>query len=118
MTTLQDLDRIIPEIISQLEKIKSDMSKYKKIKTDYRAKTLINEITAKITQIKKVHDSYKRTPSYKNKNFDNYVESLRNYVNECKQIYQKIKSYEDVAGYNGDNPFSENPNELEAGLGQ
>ena len=110
MTTLKDLDKIVPEIISQLEQIARDMSRYKKINTDFRAKTLINEINAKIKETKEVHETYKNTPSLRNKNFDNFANSLRNYVKECKRIYEKIKSFEDVAGYKGDNPFSENEN--------
>ena len=112
MTTLKDLDKIVPEIISQLEQIARDMSKYKKINSDFRAKTLINEINAKIKETKKVHETYKNTPSLRNKNFDYFVDSLKDYVKDCKRIYEKIKSFEDVAGYKGDNPFSENENSM------
>ena len=99
MITLQDLERIVPDLIAQLEQIHRDMSKYKKLNTDFRGITLMREIEAKIRQINKVHDAYRATPSYRNKDFTNWVESLRHYVAECLAIYKKIKAYEDVAGY-------------------
>ena len=60
----------------------------------------MNEITAKINQIKKVHEAYKNTPSYKNKDFTNWVNMQENYVNECNKICDKIFEYESVMGYN------------------
>lgn len=99
MITLADLERIVPDIIARLNDIAGRMSKYKKINTDYRAKTLINEINAKINQVKKVHEAYKNTPSYKNKDFSNWVNMQENYISECKRIYDKIMEYESVAGY-------------------
>ena len=99
MTTLQDLDRIVPDVIARLDRIHSRMSTYKKLETDYRGKTLMREIEAKIEQIKKVHAAYRATPSYRNKNFDSWVASLENYIAECQAIYEKIKKYEGVAGY-------------------
>jgi hypothetical protein len=99
VTTLQDLDRIVPDVIERLEWIRRQMTKYKKIDTDFRAKTLINEIAAKITQIRKVHAAYRATPSYRNKNFDNWVAMLEAYVAESHRIYEKIKAYENVKGY-------------------
>ena len=59
MTSLQDLDTIVPNIIRRLDKIHTKLSKYKKINTDYRAKTLMNEIQAKIRQIKKGSTDFK-----------------------------------------------------------
>lgn len=100
MTSLQDLEIVVPDIIRRLNKIHSKLSRYKKINTDFRAKTLMNEIQAKINQIKKVHEAYKNTPSYKNKNFDNWVQLQENYIQECNQICDKIYEYESVMGYN------------------
>ena len=100
MTSLQDLERIVPDLIRRLDKIHAKLSKYKKINTDFRAKTLMNEIKAKISQIKKVHEAYKNTPSYKNKDFDNWVKLQENYIKECNQICDKIFEYESVMGYN------------------
>ena len=94
MIALKDLETTVPDIIDKLEYIARQMSKYKKINTDYRAKTLINEINAKIRQIKKVHEAYKNTPSYKNKDFSNWVNMQEDYIKECKQIYDKIMEYE------------------------
>jgi hypothetical protein len=99
MTTLADLDRIVPDVIGRLDKIRSNMSRYKKINTDFRAKTLMNEIEAKIRQIKKVHEAYRNTPSYRNKNFDNWVGMQENYIAECTEIYKRIMEFEDVDGY-------------------
>ena len=59
MTTLQDLETIIPSVISRMEDVASAMSRYKKIKTDGRARVLINEINGKIKQIKKVFTAQK-----------------------------------------------------------
>ena len=100
MISLQDLERIVPELIARLEQIRIDMSRYKKINTDYRAKTLMHEIEAKVAQIKKVHAAYKATPSYRNKDFENWVNLQEQYIKECKAIYEKIMKYESVAGYN------------------
>ena len=99
MIALKDLETTVPDIIDRLEHIAGQMSKYKKINTDYRAKTLINEINAKIRQIKKVHEAYKNTPSYKNKDFSNWVNMQEDYIKECKRIYDKIMEYESVVGY-------------------
>ena len=99
MTTLQELERIVPEIIGALEDIRRNMSRYKKLNTDFRGITLMREIEAKIQQIKKVHDVYRTTPSYRGKDFDNWVRIQRQYVAECHAIYERIKAYEDVAGY-------------------
>ena len=99
MISLTDLEHIVPDIIARLQNIASKMSKYKKINTDFRAKTLINEIAAKVNQVKKVHEAYKNTPSYKNKDFSNWVNMQENYIAECKRIYEKIMEYESVVGY-------------------
>lgn len=99
MITLTDLDRIVPEIIAELEQIHRNMSRYKKLNTDFRGITLMREIEAKIRQIRKVHDAYRATPSYRTKDFTNWVQKERHYVAECQKIYEKIKAYEDVAGY-------------------
>lgn len=99
MTTLKDLEKIIPDSIERMRTIKRNMSRYKKLDTDYRAKTLMNEIDAKINQVESVYELYKTAPSYKTKNFDNYVNSLNHYVDECQRIYEKIMAYESVAGY-------------------
>ena len=100
MTTLSDLERIVPDIISRLEQIRRNMSRYKKLETDYRGKTLMREIEAKIDVIKKVYEVYKTAPSYKTKNFDNWVAKEEHYVKECTAIYKKIMEYESVTGYN------------------
>ena len=100
MTTLSDLERIVPDIISRLEQIKWNMSRYKKLETDYRGKTLMREIEAKVRQIQKVHEAYRNTPSYKNKDFTRWVEMQEQYVKECTAIYKKIMEYESVTGYN------------------
>ena len=99
MVTLQDLEHVVPDLIAQLERIRRDMSKYKKLNTDFRGITLMREIEAKISQIRKVHETYSRTPSYRNKDFSNWVKLQEQYIAECRQIYAKIKSYEDVSGY-------------------
>ena len=99
MITLQDLERIVPDLIAQLEKIHRDMSRYKKLNTDFRGITLMREIEAKIRQIKGVYEHYRTAPSYRTKDFTNWVQKERNYVAECLEIYKKIKAYEDVAGY-------------------
>ena len=100
MTTLQDLEHIVPDLIARLEQIHRNMSRYKKIKTDFRAVTLMREIEAKIRQIKKVHEAYRATPSYRNKDFGNWVNMQEQYIKECKAIYDRIMEYESVTGYN------------------
>ena len=99
MTTLADLERVVPDIIQRLDKIRCDMTRYKKLTTDFRGITLIREIEAKISQIKKVHEAYRNTPSYRNKNFDNWVDIQEKYIAECKEIYKRIIDFEDVGGY-------------------
>ena len=99
MITLQDLERIVPDLIAQLEKIHRDMSRYKKLNTDFRGITLMREIEAKIRQIQKVHTAYRNTPSYRTKDFSNWVRIQEQYIAECRQIYGRIKEYESVSGY-------------------
>ena len=112
MTTLKDLEKIIPEVIAQLDDIASAMSRYKKIKTAGRARVLINEINGKIKQIKKVHEVYKTSPSFKNHNFDDYVKMIRGYVVEYKDLYERIMKFENVTDYHANKPFTENENIL------
>ena len=100
MTTLSDLERIVPDIIKRLNDIHGRMSKYKKLNTDFRGRTLMREIEAKVRQIQKVHEAYRNTPSYKNKDFTNWVEMQEQYIKECTAIYKKIMEYESVTGYN------------------
>ncbi|MBQ8425514.1 MAG: hypothetical protein IJX17_05795 [Clostridia bacterium] len=99
MTTLEDLETIIPDVIKKLEDIASAMSRYKKIKTDGRARVLINEINGKIKQIQKVHVVYKTSPSFKNHNFDEYVKMIRNYIVEYQDLYERIMKFENVIDY-------------------
>ena len=99
MTTLNDLDYIVPQVIKQLEDIASAMSRYKKIKTDGRARVLINEINGKIKQIKKVMVVYHTSPSFKNHNFDEYVKMIKSYVVDYKDLYNRIMKFENVIDY-------------------
>jgi len=99
MTTLQDLEWIIPDVISKLDDIASAMSRYKKIKTDGRARVLINEINGKIKQIRKVHEVYKNSPSFQNHNFDEYVKMIRGYIVEYQDLYERIMKFENVIDY-------------------
>ena len=99
MTTLKDLETIIPDVIYQLEEIASAMSRYKKIKTDGRARVLINEINFKIKQIQKVHEVYKTSPSFQNHNFDEYVKMIRGFIVEYKDVYERIMKFENVIDY-------------------
>ena len=99
MITLQDLDRIVPDLIEQLKAIHRSMSKYKKLNTDFRGITLMREIEAKISQIKKVHEAYRSTPSYRTKDFSNWVRLQEQYIAKSRQIHDRIKEYEGVVGY-------------------
>jgi len=58
MTTLQELETIVPDIIHQLTKIRIKLSKYKKMDTDYRAKTLMNQIDATIKEYQNIFSTY------------------------------------------------------------
>jgi len=99
MTTLKDLEKIIPAFIKELQDIASAMSRYKKITTDGRARVLINEINGKIKQINKVYEVYKTSPSFKNQNFDGYVEMIQKQIKDYHKYYNIIKSFEDVIDY-------------------
>ncbi len=96
MITLKELDAIIPDIINRLQRIRSEVSLYKRINIDIRGKMLMNEIKDKISQIEKVHLVYKTTPSYKNKDFTEWVKILEKYIKECKEYWARIKACEDV----------------------
>ncbi len=115
MTSLKDLDRIIPDVIAQLEKIASDMSSYKKIKTDLRATALINEIKEKVKQIKLAYETYKRpdlSHLYANYNFDDYVKAITGYVPEYRAVYERIKKFENITDYyDAGKPFVESRQE-------
>ena len=99
MTTLNELETIVPKVIKELEDIASAMSRYKKIKTDGRARVLINEINFKINQIKKVMVVYRTSPSFKNHNFDEYVKMIKGFVVEYKDLYNRIMKFENVIDY-------------------
>lgn len=99
MTTLNELEIIVPKVIKELEDIASAMSRYKKIKTDGRARVLINEINFKINQIKKVMVVYRTAPSFKNHNFDEYVKMIKGYIVEYRDLYNRIMKFENVIDY-------------------
>ena len=99
MTTLNELETIVPKVIKELEDIASAMSRYKKIKTDGRARVLINEINGKIKQIQKVMVVYRTAPSFKNHNFDEYVKMIKGYIIEYRDLYNRIMKFENVIDY-------------------
>lgn len=105
MTTLRDLEKIVPGIIKELQDISDKMSRYSKIDTDLRARELMSEIKDKIEQIKDNMKVFKNGSLYVNFNFDEYVVELRNYVTESELIYQRIKRFEKATDYYGDKPF-------------
>ena len=98
MTTLQDLDRIIPNLIGQLEQLKSEISRYKKLDIDVRARSLINSINKKIQSTKAGYEYFKITPEYYSENFDNFVNDIKQFIKNSKKYYeQDIKVRENVA---------------------
>lgn len=99
MTTLTDLETLIPDIIRRMEDIASAASRYKHFNRDGRARVLINEINGKIKQIKKVHETYKKSPSFQNQNFDSYIEMLENQIKEFKNTYDIIMQMNDIPYY-------------------
>lgn len=99
MTTLKDLERIIPNYIKKMDDIASAMSRYKKYNTDGRARVLINEIKGKIKQIEKVYQLFKTSPSFKTQNFDEYVKMIEKQTAEFQKLYDIIIQYEDVPEY-------------------
>lgn len=102
MTTLKDLDRIVPGVISGLQEISDKMGRYKKIDTDLRARALMSEIKAKIEQIDRAWAVYKRPDLrtvYETYNFDAFVANIRAYIPECEAVYQRIIDPEHITGY-------------------
>ena len=99
MTTLNDLDRIIPEMIRKMEDIASAMSRYKKIKTDGRARVHINEINGTIKRLKSVHQVFKNSPGFQTQNFDDFVSMYTKKIEEFEKIYNIIMEYESVPEY-------------------
>lgn len=110
MTSLSDLDTIVPQVINQLQAISDKMSRYKKIDTDLRGRALMSEIKAKIDQIKKAVDVYKRPDlrvAYQDYNFDTFVANIRSYIPECEAVYKRITQSENITGYFSDGPLKE-----------
>ena len=99
MTTLKDLDRIVPGMVKQLQEISNKMSIYSKIDTDYRARVLMSEIKAQIEQINTSMKIYKSSPAFTNYNFDNFVARIKNYVIDDEGAYQRIKRFENITDY-------------------
>lgn len=102
MTRLGDLDRIVPDVIKQLQDISDNMGRYKKIDTDLRARALMKEIREKINQINTCLEVFKRPdlrPAYENYNFDEFVTNIKSYVKEAQATYERIKRFEDITEY-------------------
>ena len=102
MTRLGDLDRIVPDVIKQLQDISDNMGRYKKIDTDLRARALMKEIREKINQINTCLEVFKRPdlrPAYENYNFDELVTNIKSYVKEAQATYERIKRFEDITEY-------------------
>ena len=99
MTTLRELNALVPEIISQLQEISNKMSRYSKIDTDLRARGLMSEIKDKIEQIQSNMGVFNSNPSLANFDFDEYVAELRNFVIEEDLTYQRIKRFEKATDY-------------------
>ena len=102
MTTLKDLDRIVPGVTSGLQEVSDKMGRYKHIDTDLRARALMKEIKEKIEQINRAWAVYKRPDlrvAYENYNFDEFVANIRAYIPECEAAYQRIIDPERTTGY-------------------
>ena len=102
MTRLRDLDKIVTDVINQLQNISDNMGRYKKIDTDLRARALMKEIKEKIQIIKTSMEVFKRPDLrhlYENYNFDNFVNNIKSYVTEFQADYERIKKFEDITEY-------------------
>ena len=99
MTTLEELEIKVPKIIDELQSIATAMAGYKKIKTDERARDLINQINGKIKQIKSVMVTFRTNPSFKNHNFDNQVKMYEDMIRDYWDLYHRIKKFEDIIDY-------------------
>ncbi len=96
------LKKIMEDVITQLEEIAENMSRYKKIDTDLRAIGLINEINDKIKNIKLFANLYsnpKMLETYKNEDFSEYANQISAYVTEYQKGYERIKKFENVLKY-------------------
>ena len=107
MTTLKDLDRIVPRVISGLQEISDKMSRATKggaliVDTDLKARALISEIKAKIEEISRAWAVYKRPDlrtAYETYNFDAFVANIRAYIPEYEAVYQRMTDPEHITGY-------------------
>ncbi len=102
MTRLKDLDRIVSDVIKQLQDISDNMGRYKKIDTDLRARALMKEIREKIKQINSCMEVFTRPDlraAYENYNFDEFVTNIKSYVTESQATYERIKKFEDITEY-------------------
>lgn len=107
MTTLKDLDRIVPGVIGGLQEISNKMGRAIKCgaliaDTDLRARALMSEIGKKIEQINRAWEVYKRPDlraAYETYDFDAFVANIRAYIQECEAVYQRIIDSEHITGY-------------------
>ena len=102
MTRLRDLDRIVSDVIKELQDISDKMGRYKKIDTDLKARALMSQIKEKIGTINKSMEVFKRADlrqAYENYNFDNFVATIKSYVTEAQAVYERITDPEHITGY-------------------
>lgn len=102
MITFKRLGPIVETVIRDLKQIASDMSSYKKIKTDLRAVSLINEVNAKIREIKIAYDTFVRdglSNLYANYDFTDWVKKIQGYVDEYRSTHERIMKFEDIVEY-------------------
>lgn len=102
MITLRELEPIVKRVVKDLDKIASDMSSYRKIKTDLRARSLINSINERISQINLAYETYMRPDLYNlygHYDFTDWVKTIEAYVPEYRKTYERIMRFENVVEY-------------------
>ncbi len=87
---------------SALQMIAEDVSRYKKLKTDLRAYSLIDEINQAIKNLKLYSETIFRVDLgsiYAQKDYRMYVDSYREKTVNYLEVYIRIKKFENVTDY-------------------
>lgn len=107
MTTLSEMTVIVKDILKELREVETRMSTYKKFRKpatdwgdiEFRAYDFLQSVKKEIERINLALGAYTRADLqhiYAKKNFDDYVNELRNTLKEMQKTCNYFKKGEDL----------------------
>lgn len=105
MISFSEYNKFFKEAIVELQKIKEDMQRYKKLKTDLRGYGLIKDIDAKIKELTLANTAMNRDDLikvYEKKDYTDYVNKIKAEIKEFRRICDHIKAFEKITDYYND----------------